>query len=324
MIGFTVIQPGILSLLQDHGRYGHHSIGLTTGGPIDNQSFQWANRLCHNSPQCAAIEVTIGGLVLEANISTSIAVTGAAVPLSINKQPAALWQTHRVQAGDRIELGFAPVDSRSYLAVAAGFQASPSFGSQSTVPREGLGGLHQDGTPLGAGDQLPCLTLEQQPPCHRLAEAQRPTLSTDNSAHCRVVLGYQQQAFSAVQQQLFFSSTYKVTDSSDRMGYRLNGPAIKPAVDGILSEGICLGAIQVPADGQPIVLLADRQTIGGYPKIGSVLSLDLGKLAQVTPGGTVSFEAISIEQAHNLLALNQRQLDCTEFEPVAGGINEKP
>ena len=272
MTGFTVIQPGILSLLQDHGRYGHHSIGLTTGGSIDNQSFQWANRLCHNSPQCAAIEVTIGGLVLEANISTSIAVTGAAVPLSINKQPAALWQTHRVQAGDRIELGFAPVGSRSYLAVAAGFQASPSFGSQSTVPREGLGGLHQDGTPLGAGDQLPCLTLEQQPPCHRLAEAQRPTLSTDNSAHCRVVLGYQQQAFSAVQQQLFFSSTYKVTDSSDRMGYRLNGPAIKPAVDGILSEGICLGAIQVPADGQPIVLLADRQTIGGYPKIGSVLS----------------------------------------------------
>jgi biotin-dependent carboxylase-like uncharacterized protein len=324
MTGFTVIQPGILSLLQDHGRYGHHSIGLTTGGPIDNQSFQWANRLCHNSPQCAAIEVTIGGLVLEANISTSIAVTGAAVPLSINKQPAALWQTHRVQAGDRIELGFAPVGSRSYLAVAAGFQASPSFGSQSTVPREGLGGLHQDGTPLGAGDQLPCLALEQQPPCHRLAEAQQPTLSTDNSAHCRVVLGYQQQAFSAVQQQLFFSSTYKVTDSSDRMGYRLNGPAIKPAVDGILSEGICLGAIQVPADGQPIVLLADRQTIGGYPKIGSVLSLDLGKLAQVTPGGTVSFEAISIEQAHNLLALNQRQLDCTEFGPVAGGINEKP
>ena len=151
---------------------------------------------------------------------------------------------------------------------------------------------------------------------HRLAESQRPTLSTDNSARCRVIPGYQQQAFSAVQQQLFFSSTYKVTDSSDRMGYRLNGPAIKPALDGILSEGICLGAIQVPADGQPIVLLADRQTIGGYPKIGSVLSLDLGKLAQVTPGGTVSFEAISIEQAHNLLVLNQRQFDSTAFESV--------
>ena len=105
------------------------------------------------------------------------------------------------------------------------------------------------------------------------------------------------------------------------MGYRLNGPAIVPAVDGILSEGICLGAIQVPADGQPIVLLADRQTIGGYPKIGSVLSLDLGKLTQLTPGGTVSFEAISIEQAHNLLLLNQQQVEHTKLQPVTGGSN---
>ena len=316
MIGLTVIQPGIHSLLQDHGRYGHHSIGLTTGGPLDSQAFQWANRLCQNSPHCAAIEVTIGGLVLEANMDSSIALTGAAIPLTINKQPAALWQTHSVKAGDRIELGFAQTGSRGYLAVAGGFQASPSFGSQSTVPREGLGGLHQDGKPLHAGDQLPCTQLTQRPPSQRLAESQRPSLNTDNSAHCRVILGYQQQAFSAVQKQLFFSSAYKVTDSSDRMGYRLNGPAIKPSIDGILSEGICLGAIQVPADGQPIVLLADRQTIGGYPKIGSVLSLDLGKLGQVTPGGTVSFEAISIEQAHNALALNQRQFDCAEFEPV--------
>lgn len=314
MNGFSVIQPGILSLLQDHGRYGHHSIGLTTGGPMDSQSFEWANRLCHNSPQCAAIEVTIGGLVLEANINTSIALTGAVMPLSINKQPAALWQTHSIKAGDRIELGFAQTGSRGYLAVAGGFQASPSFGSQSAVPREGLGGLRQDGKALQTGDQLPCTVPAQPPPSHRLALSQRPNPDNNNSAHCRVILGYQQQAFSALQQQIFFSSTYQVTDSSDRMGYRLNGPAIKPAVDGILSEGICLGAIQVPADGQPIVLLADRQTIGGYPKIGSVLSLDLGKLAQLTPGGTVSFEAISIEQAHNLLALNQRLFDCTEFE----------
>lgn len=319
MAGFKVIQPGIHSLLQDHGRFGHHSIGLTTGGPMDSQSFQWANRLCQNSPQCAAIEVTIGGLVLEAKINTSIALTGAAIPLSINKQPAALWQTHRIKAGDRIELGFAQAGSRGYLAVAGGFQASCSFGSQSTVPREGLGGLYQDGRPLQAADQLPCQKLQQQPPQHRLPLQKRSLPSADNSAHCRVILGYQQQAFSRVQKQLFFSSSYQVTDSSDRMGYRLNGPAIKPSVDGILSEGICLGAIQVPADGQPIVLLADRQTIGGYPKMGSVLSLDLGKLSQVTPGGTVSFEPINIEQAHNLLVLNQRQFDCAEFESASHG-----
>lgn len=321
MAGFKIIKPGIFSLLQDSGRFGMHSIGLTTGGPMDTQSFNWANRLCENLTDCAAIEVTIGGLVLEADINTSIALTGADIPVTINKQPASLWQTLHINAGDRIELGFAQTGSRGYLAVAGGFQAMPSFGSRSTVPREGLGGLHQNGKPLQSGDQLQCLDVTTLPPSQCLPESQRPILTDNNSAHLRMVLGYQQDAFNSLQQQLFFSSEYKVTESSDRMGYRLNGPAIVPAVDGILSEGICLGAIQVPADGQPIVLLADRQTIGGYPKIGSVLSLDLGKLTQLTPGGTVSFEAISIEQAHNLLLLNQQQVEHTKLQPVTGGSN---
>jgi biotin-dependent carboxylase-like uncharacterized protein len=316
--GFKVIQSGIFSLIEDAGRFGQHGIGLTTGGPLDREAFRWANRLCGNQQTAAAIEITVGGLALESKVNTTIAVTGATVPLSINKQPRALWQSHQVKVGDRIDLGFASSGSRGYLAVAGGFTINPIFNSAATVPREALGGLHRDGTALQAGDFVPCpesLSAPQQ----RVPNSHRPDYSS-NSAVLRVILGYQQQAFSNIHKQLFFSSEYQVTESSDRMGFRLKGPGIKSTLDGILSEGICLGAIQVPADGQPIVLLNDRQTIGGYPKLGSVLSLDIGKLAQLLPGGILRFEAISIEQAHNLLLLDQQRFADTVLEQV--GLDE--
>ena len=116
-----------------------------------------------------------------------------------------------------------------------------------------------------------------------------------------MILGYQQETFDPVQQQLFFSSEYTVSDRCDRMGYRLTGQEVQSSIKGILSEGICHGAIQIPADGQPIVLINDRQTIGGYPKIGSMISSDTARLGQMLPGAKVSFEAVSMEQAHNLL-----------------------
>ena len=312
--GFKVIQPGIFSLIEDAGRFGQHGIGLTSGGPLDRDAFRWANRLCGDQQTAAAIESTFGGLVLESKVNTTIAVTGANSPLSINNQSRELWQSHQVKVGDRIELGFATSGSRGYLAVAGGFTIEPIFNSVATVPREALGGLHRDGSALQAGDFIPCaesLSGSQLRVPHR----QRPDYA-DNNTLLRVVLGYQQQAFSRINKQLFFSSEYWVTESSDRMGFRLKGPAIKPTVDGILSEGICLGAIQVPADGQPIVLLNDRQTIGGYPKLGSVLSLDVGKLAQLLPGSKLRFEAISIEQAHNLLLLDQYRFANSALESV--------
>jgi biotin-dependent carboxylase-like uncharacterized protein len=316
MSGLKVIQPGIFSLPQDSGRFGVHGIGLTTGGPMDSDAFRWANRLCGNAQSATVIEVTVGGLILESSVKTTVAVTGANIPLTINKKPAALWQSHGINPGDRIELGFAIAGSRGYLAVAGGFQIEPIFNSVSTVPREGLGGLTQDGQPLQAGQILPCQTLEHHLGSVSVPKRRLPDYA-DNQVRLRVILGYQQDAFSKVQKQIFFSSEYTVTESSDRMGYRLKGANIAPSIDGILSEGICLGAIQVPADGQPIILLNDRQTIGGYPKLGSVLSLDLGKLAQLMPGGTIQFEAISLEQAHNLLALDEQRFNNSQLEPAA-------
>ena len=154
--GFKVIQPGIFSLIEDAGRFGHHAIGLTSGGPLDSDAFRWANRLCGDQQNAAAIEITVGGLVLESKVNTTIAVTGANTPLTINAQSRELWQSHQVKIGDRIELGFATSGSRSYLAVAGGFNIDAIFNSVATVPREALGGLHRDGTPLQTGDFIPC------------------------------------------------------------------------------------------------------------------------------------------------------------------------
>jgi allophanate hydrolase subunit 2 len=156
---------------------------------------------------------------------------------------------------------------------------------------------------LRAGDALPCPAVDERPLLY-LPRADQPRYQ--DTLTVRVIPGYQQHLFSRREQRRFFGGPYRVSERCDRMGYRLEGPAIHCAADGILSEGICLGAIQLPPDGQPIVLLNDRQTIGGYPKIGSALSLDLSRLAQMTPGGTVHFAAISPGAAHRALDLARR------------------
>ena len=307
MSGFIVRQPGLLTLIQDSGRFGTHNLGLTNGGPLDILAFNWANRLLGNAGNSSTLEISFGGLSLESDLDTAIVVTGAEIPIKINAEAIDQWQTHSLKKGDTIELGYTTSGTRAYLAVAGGFNIAPSFGSSATVVREKIGGL--GGDKLKAGDHLPCDShaLSQH---YRLADDDRPYY-TDNAV-LRVVLGYQQSAFDYIEQQRFFSSEYQVTDRSDRMGFRLEGEAIKSNLSGMLSEGICHGAIQIPADGQPIVLLNDRQTIGGYPKIGSVIPLDTAKLAQLSPGSTIRFESISPEHAHNLHWLAKSRFERTQ------------
>jgi len=298
--GFLVKQPGPRTLILDIGRYGYHHLGMTTGGPADPLAFRWANRLCRNDQNTTALEV-VGGLVLESTITTQLAVCGAKTPLTINGRVRGLWRSHRVKPGDVVELGFATEGVSAYLAISGGFKITPSFGSTATVVREGIGGLN--GNKLEVGDCLPCGSYENSEDnrCLKLPKGYRPVYG--HHAMLRVIPGYQQHDFSRYQQRRFFSHEYKISSRSDRMGCCLEGPEIRPNIDGILSEGICLGAIQVPPDGQPIILMNDRQTIGGYPKLGSVLSLDLGQLAQLKPGDTVYFEPITVDDAHNILHL---------------------
>lgn len=295
--GFIVKRSGIMSLLQDAGRFGAFNLGLTNGGPVDKIAFNWANRLCRNAVDDTAIEITFGGLALIAQFDTVIAVTGANMPLTINGVVKRLWRSHHIKAGDIINLGFSKQGIRCYLAVAGGFTIEKSFGSTATVCREKIGGI--SGGKLEKNNVVSFASQQHIAPKNLfLPEQYWPQYSKE--VRLRTILGYQQAHFSSHQQALFFSSEYTVSQYCDRMGYRLSGAAIHGDIAGILSEGISYGAVQIPADGQPIVLLNDRQTIGGYPKIGAVISLDIAKLGQLSQGAKVHFEAISMDKARDL------------------------
>ena len=300
MSTFKVLNPGVMSLLQDSGRFGQHNIGLTVGGPMDPFAFQWANRLCQNDDNATLIETTIGGLQLEAMLDTQVAVTGAVTQVMVNNQEQPMWQTFNIKAGDKIKLGFASQGARVYLAVAGGFDVAPQFTSTATVVREGIGGL------TGAESSGKGLAKMDTLAAHKVPEVNRlvmPRLAIPNyGLDCvlHTVLGYQEASFSRVDKAAFFSSEYTVSERADRMGYRMLGAQIRSSTTTMLSEGICHGAIQVPADGQPIVLLNDRQTIGGYPKLGSVMARDTAKLAQLTQGKKLRFEPVTIEDAHGI------------------------
>ena len=309
-MSLKVIQPGILSLLQDGGRTGQQRIGLTNGGPLDRRAFDYCNRLLGNAKNCTLLEISFGGLHLQALVDTFICITGAKLPLHINGKEQPQWQVLPVAAGDEIQLEFAEQGCRAYLGVADGFTIPPSFGSSATVMRENIGGLHGD--KLQAGDNLPC-SGARLAVNYCLNEADRPVYG--DPARLLLVPGYQQAAFDPAQQWRFFNSEYRLTERCDRMGFRLEGETVHSNIVGMLSEGICHGAIQIPADGQPIVLMNDRQTIGGYPKIGSVIPRDTARLSQLSPGSQVYFEAISIEQAHNIHCLEQARFRRTPVQP---------
>ena len=311
-LGLLVTNAGVLSLVQDSGRYGAFNLGLTNGGPADSLAFYWANRLCGNELNSTAIEVSLGGLELTAQVDCVIAVTGAPMALTINGRQRLLWQSFPVKAGDTIKLGYAPVGVRCYLAVAGGFVIKASFGSTATVCRESVGGLNGD--KLAVNDVLPChimLRDDNKLKQLMLAEHQQPHYTNEVVLH--TILSYQQRYFSAIEKKLFFANEYQVSKHWDRMGYRLQGRAVKADIKGILSEGICYGAVQIPADGQPIVLLNDRQTIGGYPKIGAVISTDCAKLAQLRQGDRVRFEPISMSKADNIFHLNLSRFNQTQL-----------
>ncbi|WP_163834215.1 5-oxoprolinase subunit C family protein [Spartinivicinus ruber] len=298
-MAFNVINPGLLCLIQDFGRYGYQHIGVTTGGPMDEHAFLWANRLLNNAYDAAQLEITIGMVSLEAQSPTQIAITGADLGATINNQPVRPWQSFVINKGDQISFNRPRVGLRAYLAVQGGLQITSQLGSVATVMREKLGGLNGDGKKLAAGDVLhyqPFNQMVSQPfISKRVPEQFIPDYSVPLTLG--VMLGYQCDSFSQVEINKLFTGDYKITQDIDRMGYRLAGEPVNSVLNGIISEGISYGAIQIPKDGQPIVLLRDRQTIGGYPKIGCVTAIDAARLSQRGPGATVRFALKDIHQA---------------------------
>jgi len=299
MGGFYITKPGVMSLLQDQGRFGYQHLGITTGGAMDEHASRWANRLLGNKPNAVVLEVTLGNVALEACADTWIALTGAELGCRINNTPLANWQTHFVRKGDLITMGWAQSGMSGYLAVADGFQAALEFGSCSTVKREQLGGL--TGGALERGDRLAFRSAERER--YPLKRSVPPCFIPDYTAelNVRVIAGYQAAQFHPESISSFYASKYKIKAESDRMGFRLQGETIESGITGLLSEGISYGAIQIPADGQPIILLKDRQTLGGYPKLGTVLPLDSFSLSQRKAGETIGFTEIALADAQYLM-----------------------
>lgn len=300
MSGLFVVEPGLLTTVQDLGRFGHQRVGVPPSGAMDRAAFLVANRLVGNPDGAAALECTIKGPRLEVRHAVVVAVTGAPMGFTVNGQEAPSWTAVGVRPGDVLGFQMASAGCRAYLAVAGGIDVPLALGSRATYLRGRLGGL--GGRALQKGDALP--VGAPAPGAGRegrtVPAALRPAYPAERE--CRVILGPQDDRFTAEGIRAFLEGPYDVTPQADRMGYRLKGPAITHARGhDIVSDGIPLGGVQVPGEGQPIVLLVDRQTTGGYTKIATVIGVDIGAIGQTRPGQRIRFRRVTLEDAHAAL-----------------------
>jgi len=293
-----VIEASGLATIQDLGRSGWGRFGVPLSGPMDAFAFQAANLLVGNPFNMAAIEIGGGEIELRADQDCVIAASGAGCSLSVYTWEFSLWDSCLVRAGWKIHLKKNGAGMWAYLAVAGGFDIDPILDSRSTYLRGHFGGM--DGRVLQSGDKLkiakPKSSLSELS-ARTLIQDARPAY--DESPTVEVILGPQNDCFTGESIKIFLSTLYHVSTSSDRMGYRLEGAALNHSGSAdLISEGMNIGAIQVPADGQPIVMMADCATTGGYPKIASVIRADLSLLAQCTPGkDSVRFRETTVEAA---------------------------
>jgi antagonist of KipI len=285
----------MLTTIQDLGRWGHQSSGVPVAGPMDEYSHRLANWLVGNEPRAAALEVTLIGPELEARADLMCAVAGGRFGLTVDDTPTAVHTPFAMQAGARLRFRSRETGARAVLAVRGGINVEQILGSRSTSLSGRVGPL--GGRALVSGDILPIgpeHALRKMPASPRVAALPIP----DRGARIGVMTGPQEHMFTAQAYDTLFSSRYIVTQSSNRMGYRLEGPPLRHAGPAdILSDATPLGSIQVPASGQPILLMADRQTTGGYPKIATVIGADIPIVGQLAPGDWIEFRPYTREDA---------------------------
>ena len=282
-----------MCLLQDAGRFGVRHLGVTQGGAADWLSMTWANWLLGNAPGAAVIEITLGGMSLIAQSDCTLALAGADLAASVDGKALKPWRRVELKKGQTLSFTQPLLGARAYLAAPGGFVAPQVLGSSATVVREQLGGPDGFGRALAIGDEL---NYTAEPLALRdIPLAQQPGFTANPLLD--VVLGAQIGAFSGQSTFDAFNQPWTLDSRADRMGIRLQGPALEYQGVPMISEGIPLGAIQVPPDGQPIVLLNDRQTIGGYPRLGALTPLALARLAQCVPGETVYLRPVTQDAA---------------------------
>jgi biotin-dependent carboxylase-like uncharacterized protein len=297
-----VVKPGMLTSVQDLGRWGHQGLGVPVAGPMDGYSHRLANWLVGNEADAAALEVTLIGPELEADGPLTCAVAGAAFALVAGDRAVPMHEPFTLPGGARLRFGSRAAGARATLAVRGGLATPPLFGSRATSLVAGLGGL--EGRALRAGDVI---DVGQESPDHGLTRRPPALPLPAGGAPLRVVRGPHTHMFTAAAHDTLFSSRYTITANSNRMGYRLAGPALAHTGSAdILSDATPLGSIQVPASGLPIVLMADRQTTGGYPKIATVISADIPLAGQLAPGDWVEFRACTPAQAIDALRARMR------------------
>lgn len=328
----TVLQPGVYTTIQDLGRSGYQRFGVPVSGAMDPFAYRLANLLAGNGAGLAALELTAVGPTLLFEQDTVFALAGADFSASLGGRMLRNNAAHFAAAGSTLSLGGAKDGFRGYLAAYGGFDGEAVMGSRSTYVKAGLGGYQ--GRPLQKGDALNILSpKEGKPPFP--ANLETRYLLAENlplyrrkpgePVSLRVVMGPQDGYFSREGLEAFFSGIYTVTGASDRMGYRLEGPGVARArgMEGnILSDGVAFGSIQVPDSGEPIVMMADRQTTGGYPKLGTVISADLPKLAQLRAGDQATFCRVELWEAQEAL-LEQRRFLASMERALGAGVKKR-
>ncbi len=287
-MSFKVVKSGFLATIQDYGRLSHGKHGMSHSGVMDEHAYSWANYLLGNNFNAAVIEICFGGFELESKVDTFIIVTGADSGFQINGESASTWHSIQINKGDILSWNTLKSGVRSYLAVKGGFQTKSMFDSRSVNLRENIGEKIQ------TDDVLKC--DESHEKLERFIPPSYIPNYTDKVV-LRLLPAYQFNEFSINQRDLFFNQKYTITNASDRAGCRLSGAPIALKREKTISEGMSYGSVEISTDGLPIILLKDAPTIGGYPKIGTVFSLDLAKLAQRQPNTKIRFELMSVNDA---------------------------
>jgi antagonist of KipI len=293
-----IVKPGLATSVQDLGRRGYQQYGVVVSGAMDDFALQVANLLVGNRRDEAGLEIALMGPEIVMLEDTVIAICGADLSPKLDGQAISGWKSYFVEKGQSLTFGKPKNGGYAYIAVAGGVKTPEVMGSRSTYVKTEMGGYK--GRFLEKGDYLKTDSSSHQ--LQQLAgRGIKVTSAMDYAAHrhIRVVLGPDSQSFSKESMQRFLNSGYQVSSKSDRMGYRLNGPALDGEAD-IISDAVLPGTIQVPANGKPIVLLADRQTTGGYARIASVISVDLPYVAQQRTGNELQFVEVSVKEAQQL------------------------
>jgi antagonist of KipI len=311
-----VVKPGLLTTVQDLGRWSHQAEGVPVAGPMDTFSHRLANHLVRNDPAAATLEITLIGPELVTTVPVTVAVCGADFDLAVDETPAATGTTIDLAAGQTLRFGRRRRGARAYLAVGGGgILTPPVLGSRSTHLVSRMGGLY--GRALAAGDALPI----SGDGCRPAQRAQGLTLPAGR-ARLRVLPGPQADWFDSEAWRLLTTVSFRISPRSDRMGYRLEGPRLPAAcVAELISEPVAMGAVQVPPAGAPILLMADRQTAGGYPKIACVITADLCLAGQLAPGEFIAFDRCSDREAVAALIARERELLAQMAPPRAKGLS---